>query len=187
MIYSGLILLTVGQSAAILPTKPVSFKTTEMGGKSVSIPVPGARATVLIFTMKDCPIANRMAPNIRRIATEYRPRGVESFLVYIESPLRWKEIEKHQKEFDLPLRALMDPKHLLAKQCGASITPQAIVLDPKGRVRYIGRINDLYEEHGKAKERPTREDLRIALDQFLGGSEITRPVTQAVGCFFGST
>jgi hypothetical protein len=184
---NGLLLLTLGQSAAILPSAPVKFNTTELGGKSVAIPVPKSKATLLIFTMKDCPIANRMAPNIRRIASEYQSRGVASFLVYIESPLSWKEIAKHHKDFALPIRALMDPKHLLAKQCGASITPQAALLDPSGRVRYLGRINDLYEEHGKAKERPTREDLRIALDQFLGGSEITRPVTQAVGCFFGSS
>ena len=47
----------------------------------------GQAATVLFFVMHDCPIANAYAPEISRIAEEYRKRGVRSYVVYGEDDL----------------------------------------------------------------------------------------------------
>jgi len=43
------------------------FETKTFSGKSVRLPDKEAKATVLIFLLTDCPIANRYAPELRRI------------------------------------------------------------------------------------------------------------------------
>lgn len=43
---------------------------------------PGAKALVLLFTSVDCPISNRYAPEIRRLADAFAPQGVVFRLVY---------------------------------------------------------------------------------------------------------
>jgi len=174
-----LAMLLLGQLAA----KPLSFAFTDVGGAKLAIPVTGAKATVLVFVGVDCPIANRMAPEIARIAKDYSPRGVASVLVYPDASLKPAQVAAHLKSFAMPVSAVIDGSLKLVKATRASVTPQAVILDASGTVRYIGRINDLYEEHGKIKAQPKRNDLRVALDEFLAGKPISKPITPVIGCF----
>ncbi len=176
--------LILGQSS--LPAKPVKLEMPDSAGVTQAIPAPKAKATLVIFVGVDCPIANRMAPEISRIITTYAARGVQSYLVYPDGSLTKTQVNDHRASFELTCPGIIDGDHKLVKALGATVTPQAAIVDPKGKVRYLGRINDLYEEHGKIRPKPGRNDLRIALDEFLNGRDITRPVTQTVGCFIGS-
>jgi hypothetical protein len=108
---------------------------------------------------------------------------VETFLVYPDGSLSVKAVRAHLKAYAMNAHAIIDKKHVLVKAYKPSVTPQAIVLDPSGKIRYSGRINDLYEEHGKIKPKPTRNDLRVALDELLAGKPVSVPTTQTVGCF----
>lgn len=165
------------------PAKEVHASLPDVRGAVVTVPVPNTKATLLVFVGVDCPIANRMAPEISRIAKDYHPRGVETVLVYPDGSLNPKDVEAHLKAYSLSAAAIIDRKLSLVKAAGATVTPQAVVVDPKGAVRYSGRINDLYEEHGKIKVKPKRNDLRVALDELLAGKPVSTPTTQVVGCF----
>lgn len=176
--------LVLGQSA--LPPKSVKLEAVDSAGVTQAIPAPRAKATLVIFVGVDCPIANRMAPEISRIVTAYEKRGVTSMLVYPEAGLTKTQVNDHRANFELACPGVIDGTHKLVKALGATVTPQAAIVDPTGKVRYLGRVNDLYEEHGKIRSKPSRNDLRIALDELLNGREISRPVTQTVGCFIGS-
>lgn len=180
---TALAALIVGQSA--LPAKPVKVEMPDTAGVSQPIPHPTSKATLLLFVGIDCPIANRMAPEISRIITTYAKRGVQSFLVYPDGSLTKTQVNDHRASFELTCPGIIDGSHRLVKAAGATVTPQAALIDKQGKVRYLGRINDLYEEHGKIRPKANRNDLRIALDEFLNGRDITRPVTQTVGCFIG--
>lgn len=174
-----LALLLLGQ----LATKPLNFEFADVGGAKLVIPAAGAKATVLVFVGVDCPIANRMAPEIARIAKDYGPRGVASVLVYPDASLKPAQVAAHLKSFAMPVSAVIDGSLKLVKATHASVTPQAVILDATGQMRYTGRINDLYEEHGKIKAKPKRNDLRVALDELLSGKPISKPVTPVIGCF----
>lgn len=147
------------------------------------IPAPKAKATLLFVIAVDCPIANRMAPEISRIIREYSKKSVQSFLIYPDFSRKNAEVTKHLKEFGLEAPGFVDLKHLVVKAAGATVTPQAVLIDAKGFVQYLGRINDVFEEHGKTNPKPKSADLRDALDQFLAGKPIKNPLTQAVGCY----
>lgn len=172
------------QQSSALPKAPVLLpKVTEVSGKSTSIPNLEAKATIIFVVAVDCPIANRMAPEIARIIKDYRQKGVDAWLVYPDKSLKASAVAEHLKAYGISAHATIDRKHAIVKATGASVTPHAVVLDKAGQVRYLGRINDLYAEHGRTNPKPKKHDLRDALDDLLAGRPVKTPVTEAIGCY----
>lgn len=143
----------------------------------------GQKATVLLFTTHDCPIANKYAPEIERIYQAYRTKQVTFFLVYVDGSLTATEAKKHRNDYKLTLPAVFDTKHHLVKRAQAVVTPEAAVFSSAGKLIYRGRIDDRAVDFGKVRVNPTRKDLRIVLDSFLSGKPVTPKTTRAVGCF----
>lgn len=165
-----------------LPIKPVRAAMTDIVGKPAQIPAPNAKATVLLFVAVDCPIGNRFAPEIARLQKEYAEKGVPFYRVYTDTTMKNEQFIQHGKDYKLDFPAVLDTNHKLVKALGVSVTPQAVVLLKDGTPVYRGRINDLYLEHGQLRGKPTREDLRIALDEVLAGKPVSIAITRAVGC-----
>ena len=141
-------------------------------------------ASVLLFLLTDCPVSNRLAPEIGRICAEYAERGAGCFLVYADPDKTAEEVRAHAEAFGHgALPAILDRDRALTEAAGATITPEAAVYSAAGELVYRGRVNDLYASLGKPRPRPTEHDLRRALDEVLAGKPVTKPRTQAVGCF----
>lgn len=134
--------------------------------------------------MTDCPIANLYAPEIGRLMDEYSRKGIDSSIVYVDSGVTAESAKRHGMEYKLPSNSVLDPGHSLAKYLGATVSPEAVLLDPKGKVVYTGRIDDRVVDYGKVRPKPTRQDLRVAMDQLLEGKAIVKPRTKAIGCIF---
>ncbi len=145
----------------------------------------GERATVLLFLAVDCPIANSYAPELRRIRDDYAARGVAFRRVYPGPGVTAADLDAHGRDFALGMPPVLDPEGLLARDVGAAVTPEAAVCGPDGELLYRGRIDDLYVDYGKRRREPSRRDLRLALDQVLGGRPVEVPRTTAVGCLLG--
>jgi hypothetical protein len=144
----------------------------------------GPRARVLFFVAHDCPISNRYAPEIRRICSEYRPRGVDCVLLYPDPSLREEDRRAHQSTFGLAhLTAAHDRAQRWVARTGVTRTPEAAVIGSGRRVLYRGRIDDRQAGWMQARSAPTRHDLRIALDEILAGRPVSMPRTAAVGCY----
>jgi hypothetical protein len=139
--------------------------------------------TVLIFLSTECPVSNRYAPEIARLHGEFAPRGVTFRLVYPNPLDDEMAIQKHVAEFGYPPVAERDSNHILVKHTGATITPEAVVLDARQRVVYRGRIDDRFVELGRERPTATTRDLRNAITAALAGRRVTPSHTQAVGCF----
>lgn len=165
-----------------MPTTPVArMSIADAGGVVRQLPT-SAKATVLFFVATDCPIANRMAPELSRIVRAYRPKNVSFFFVYVDPAHGRQQVQQHLSAYKLGAPGILDSKHVVTKAMGASVTPQAVVLDKAGKMLYRGRINDLFIEHGRSRKLPKTQDLRVALDQFLSGRPIKVPQTSALGC-----
>jgi hypothetical protein len=142
------------------------------------------RAIVFLFTSTDCPISNRFAPEVRRIATAFAPQGVLFRLVYVNPAEDATAIREHMAAFAYAgaTDAIRDPKHSLVRSVGATITPEAVVY-AGGRVVYRGRIDDRYVDLGVERPAATTHDLADALAAVVAGKPVPHPNTQAVGCF----
>ena len=176
-------LLLAQQQAATDATtlKPMTVKTVD--GKSAKIPDPGAKATVLLFMLADCPISNRYAPEVQRIEQEYKDKGIAFYRVYVYSGSTRQEIDQHTKDFGYKFPAVLDKAHNIVKAVGARVSPEAAIIAKDDTIEYRGRIDDGYADHGRFREGDYRRDLRIALDEFLAGLAVTLPRTTALGCY----
>jgi len=139
--------------------------------------------TVLIFISADCPISNRYAPEIKRLHDEFGSKGVRFRLIYPNPLDDEAAISRHLQEYGYPKIGERDRDHTLVKMAGATITPEAVVLDARQRVVYRGRIDDRFVELGRERPAATRRDLRNALTALTAGRPVSPSHTQAVGCF----
>ena len=141
----------------------------------------GQKATVLLFTRTDCPVSNRYAPEVRRLAERFSGRGVEFVLVYPEAGATDESIEQHRREYGYPMAAVRDPDYRYVREAKARVTPEAVVL-VRGQAVYRGRIDDRFVTWGKARPEPTRRDLAEVLDRVVAGQSVAKRETKAIGC-----
>lgn len=161
---------------------PVEVRLTTLDGRSWRpFETPDDAVRVFVFVRSDCPISNRYAPELARIADE-RAESVPFYLVYpdpVETPA---SIAAHQEDFGFVGEALRDPRHELVRLAGARITPEVAVFHGP-ELAYAGRIDDRYVDFGRTRPAPTRHDLEEALRAVQEGRAVEPSRTQAVGCF----
>ena len=139
--------------------------------------------SVLFFVTAACPISNQYAPEIQRICRDYGPMGARCFLVYADPYMTAGEVRKHREAFSHTAPAILDSGLRLARQAGATVTPEAAVFSKSGSLIYLGRINDFYTSLGRPRQRVTQHDLRNALEDLAAGRIVRNPRSEAQGCF----
>src|SRR6266849_11124054 len=169
-------------SASVASTNSQGF-ATDLAGKPFD-PFRAARGkvVVLIFVRTDCPISNRYAPLVQQLSAQYADKAA-FFLVYPSKKETADAIRKHDREFGYTFAALRDPQHILVKRSGAQITPEAAVFDVNRRLVYHGRIDNLYEDFGRARKSATTRELADAIEAAIAGKTLSVKLTPAVGCY----
>lgn len=163
---------------------PESVALLDLDGTTVHpLRDPAARFVLFLFTRKDCPISNRYAPEVTRLAKRFEPLGVEFVLVYPDASQSVAAIREHLASFEYLCRALRDPRHELVRLAGATVTPEAALFDRDGALLYLGRIDDRVTDFGKARLHADSRDLENALVAVTTNERVPVSRTQAVGCF----
>jgi hypothetical protein len=177
--------------AAILATFSLAFFTALCLAQNSAMALDGTAAdplqkspgkvVVLVFLRTDCPISNRYAPAIQRISAKYEGRAA-FWLVYPDSSEPAEKIRQHEREYNYKLPALRDPQRVLVKLAQARVTPEVAVFDTSRHLAYHGRIDDWYQDLGRARRAPTTHELEDAIQAVLSGH--TPPASApGVGCF----
>lgn len=155
------------------------FLALILAGASLSAAAP--TPTVWVFTTTDCPISNRYAPEIERLAAKFKGRA-KFVLVYPAQHDSPAMIREHVKKFAYSMETLRDTDQKLVKLTGVTVTPEVAVMQGD-RVVYRGRIDDRYLELGRERALATTHDLEDALTAVIAGKAVAHRETQAVGCF----
>lgn len=166
-----------------VPAGPV--RVVDLAGKAVNpLVLPSGRvATVLVFTTTDCPISNRYAPDIQKLAAKFQKQGIVFTLVYPVPTDTPAVIREHVKKFGYAMPVVRDTAQELVTHTGVTVTPEVAVIGAGGQVLYRGRINDRYLDFGKDRPQPTERSLERALEAVAQGKPVTVRETKAVGCF----
>ena len=135
--------------------------------------------TVLVFTTTDCPISNRYAPEIQRLAKKFG--GARFVMVYPVASDTAELIDAHREKFGYTIDFVRDETHELVKKTGVTVTPEVAVMK-EGRLMYRGRIDDRYADFGKDRPQPTVRDLERSLDAIINGRPVPVAATRAIGC-----
>jgi hypothetical protein len=155
----------------------------DLTGKPLDPFADAARARVFLFVRTDCPITNRYAPELQRIASEFARKGVRFWLIYPDPSETASGIETQIAQYKLPGKALRDPHHKLVARSHAIVSPQAAVFNSAAQLIYTGRIDDRYVDFGKTRPEARTHDLETAIVAVLSGKPVTLSRTRAVGCY----
>ena len=179
----AVVAVAVNALAVFLPRAAhAQIGVTGLDGATAAPLAAGAPATVLIFTAVDCPISDRYAPEVRRLAARYAGHGVRFWLVYPNAGEQPAAVRAHATAFDYGLPAVLDTRRALADRAGATVTPEVAVFDRAGTLAYRGRIDDRYLDFGVDRPVPTTHDLADALAAVTTGRPAPVARTRAVGC-----
>jgi hypothetical protein len=162
---------------------PAATGPLDLSGKPANPFQNNARARVFLFVRTDCPITNRYAPELRRIADEFASRGVAFWLVYPDAGETAAGIANHMAAYHFPGQALRDPHHDLVRRARVTIAPEAAVFDAAGKLVYHGRIDNRYVDIGMTRAAATTHDLEDAIAAVLAGHPVRQAETRAVGCW----
>jgi peroxiredoxin len=139
-----------------------------------------ADAVVLIFTCNHCPVAVAYEDRIIQLQKDYKDKNVQVVAINVNN-LEADRLDKmkeraEQKGFNFPY--LYDPTQEVAKDYGARVTPDVVLLDKKGTVVYTGLIDDSWMDPSAVN----KQYLRDAIDAVLAGKTPPVAETKAQGC-----
>ena len=168
-----------------LPEAPIAtgaLTLTDSSGAVRSLSeCSGSSATVIVFLYATCPMCQRVAPVLEKLWKEKQPQGVQVLGVFTDGT-QVADLEKFKKDYGVSFPLFVDNGGKVASALSATATPEAFVLDRDAKVRYMGRINDLYQVRGVQSQAPLREDLSEAVSDVVSGSVVQVPRTLPVGC-----
>src|SRR5580692_4792520 len=168
------------------------FACTSLGAQNTAFDLAGnpvdplksgsRKIVVLIFVRTDCPVANRYAPTIQKLSEAHAAKAA-FWLVYPSKSESAEVIRKHEREYGYKIPALRDPQHVLVRIGQVQITPEVAVFDASRRLVYHGRIDNLYEDIGRARRAATTHELEDAVSAAISGKSLDVSATHGVGCY----
>ena len=157
-----------------------AFTLTTLDGQpfSLSDAAKSHKAVVVMFIATKCPYSNAYNDRMRDMAAAYEKRGVLFVGINSNKTEPADEVRDHAKKHGFAFPLMKDPENKVADLYDARHTPEIYVVDPQGKLRYHGRIDENYEEPSKVSS----PDLKNALDEMLTGKSIAKAETKAFGC-----
>lgn len=143
-----------------------------------------AKCLVVAFLGTECPLAKLYGPRLQSLAAEFEPQGAKFLAINSNQQDSIAEITAYVKQHEIQFPILKDPGQKVADQFHASRTPEVFVLSPVGEVLYRGRVDDQYIV-GVQRDKPQREDLKLALADILAGKPVGVAKTEPIGCLIG--
>lgn len=139
------------------------------------------QATVLYFATIECPIVRRYLPRIGELAREFEQRGVVFVVVNVGPDDGLVEAAGEVTRIAPACVFAKDYDGELAQACGVDRTAACVVLDADRRIVYRGRVDDQYG-YTSARERPSSNELRDAIEDLLAGRDVAIPEAEVSGC-----
>lgn len=140
------------------------------------------QAIAAIFISNQCPYVRLYLDRLKQLQDEFQSLGAtliginanDALVAPVES---FEQMKGFAAECELNFPYLRDPNQDVARTFGASVTPEAFLLDRKGIIRYHGAIDDRPNQ----PEAVTTPYLRDAIAQVLAGEAIATSSTQPIG------
>ena len=133
---------------------------------------------VFVFLATECPVAQRYAMRLKRLHTEFTTEKQTTFVaVYANENDAVADVEAYVAKAAYTFPIVKDTDGRLARSLGATMTPQAVVIDTTGTLRYRGPIDD-----NRYETRVKHHYLHDALLSTHAGDPVPVEETPAFGC-----
>ena len=136
-------------------------------------------AVVVVFTCNSCPYAVDYEQRIIALTKELAARNVAVVAINVNKIPEddFEAMQQRAKEQKFNFAYLFDESQQIARDYGATYTPEFFVLDKQRKIAYMGALDDSPD--------PTKVEARHvaeALDAVLAGQEVKLSETPAIGC-----
>lgn len=191
IVIAGVSAFTVGEKEVIegysIGDVATDFKLQNIDGKMVSLSDFGAaKGFIITFTCNTCPYAVAYEDRVEALNKKYAPKGYPVIAIMPNNvkvkpgdSMEAMKTRAEEKGFTFPY--LMDSNQKVYPQYGATKTPHIYVLEKTASgniVRYIGAIDDNYQDARKVKTKYVED----AVNALLAGEAIKTKETKAIGC-----
>ena len=183
-VVAGAIFGAGARAASEVPAPPAigatieDFTLPDVDNKDHSLKsLAGKNGTVLLFIAVQCPVSNAYNERMEKLAQDYRARGINVIGINSNVKEDAAAVKAHAAEHKFTFTILKDPGNKIADKLGASVTPEAYLLDPNNKLLYHGRI-----DNARNAEQVETNDLRNALDAALANKPIEKTEAKAFGC-----
>ncbi len=181
------------------------YKTLEIGQRAPDFNLPGvdgrsyeladfsdADVLVIIFTCNHCPTAQAYEERIKKLAADYKNKGVALVAISANDPKAvrldelgysdmsdsFEEMKIRAKDMGYNFPYLYDGEdQKVSIAYGPARTPHVFIFDRQRKLRYVGRVDD--------SEKPKlvkSEDARNAIEALLKGRKVPVETTGTIGC-----
>lgn len=173
---------TAGQAAP-------GFTLSDTAGKNVSLSDFKGRTVVLEWINPGCPFVQKHYRSANMPATQKAAadKGVVWLAInstatsatdYLAPAALASWMQQHQAQV---VATLMDADGRVGKAYGARTTPQMVIIDPQGVIRYAGAIDS--KPTAKVEDIASATNhVQQALTELLSGKPVSVPVTRPYGC-----
>jgi peroxiredoxin len=192
-------------SGAVVATAASEPETLAIGAAAPDFSLPGvdgktyslgdfdeAKILVIVFTCNHCPTAQAYEERIKKLAGDYKDRGVALLAVSPNDPqavrldelgytdvgdsLADMKIRARDQKFKFPY--LYDgERQEMAAAYGPVATPHVFIFDRQRKLRFCGRVDD-HDNPTKVKT----SDAREAIEALLAGQPVPVETTPTIGC-----
>lgn len=142
----------------------------------------GSKSTLIIFMCNHCPYVLPKIKEIKRIASNFRDKGLAVIGINPNESLNYPEdsfakMKEYFEKWKIPFYYLRDETQDIARAYGAVCTPDPFLFDSHLKLVYHGRIDDT---HGK--EAAAMHELYEVIGEFLTTEKIIRAEKPSMGC-----
>lgn len=147
------------------------------------VPLEDDHYDVYIVVSEECPICQNLKLELQNI-NQFEDSNVDFHLVFPFKNSNYKSAALFKQKFQLDnFEIILDQNQSISKKLGATVVPEAFIVDRDEKILYQGRIDNRYTRPGKKKHGSTKRDLWYAMIQATTGAKIKEPWPEAVGCF----
>lgn len=142
----------------------------------------GPSPSVLIFMLKDCPIAQQYLLMLGKMGKDLKRKHIQFKIEFEDSNLSEAIAKRHLKQYNCDLPFQIDQSHSIAKKWKATVSPEVFFIGSNSKILYHGRIDDRYMALGSPRPAATRHDLSNAIQQWIQHKPILVPYSEPIGC-----
>ena len=155
-----------------------------LDGQVVGLSAPRGGASAVVFCSTECPISNAYTPVLNTLSTAYSESKLRLVAVFVDPDLTSTRLAAHVRDYGLKFPVAIDRRGSVARKLGVTVTPEVVVMDDVGTVRYRGRIDDQFAARGVRNANKQTNELAEAVAA-VTSSVITATLSGAPGIGIG--
>jgi thioredoxin-related protein len=166
------------------PIPKPDVKMKDISGKEVSFKDAAKKNGLLVmFSCNTCPIVHKYESRTVEICKKALDNNIGVILLNSNEASRsdgdsYDDMKEYAGNLGYSWNYVLDNKSAMADAFGANRTPECFLFNKEGKLVYHGAIDD----NSSGPDEVTRKHLSIAIDESVGGKDVSTKNTRSVGC-----